>query len=452
MAKLLSLFLVYSLATSSCLLLNNIIFITNGLKIEMIHPNSQESSLLQADPSSYEERIRRLVSLSTRRKTSSSYIPRPLIDLQEFNYIVKIGIGTFRSKPPFKEYYLDMDTGSSFTWMQCEGCTTCFKQKPAPFPKNRSSSFQLVRDGANNPSTYKLGYKDGSKTSGIVAKETLHLNSNNGSGSGSSSSSVAGFVFGCGLVNNAEYGEYKNNRIAGVMGLGWGDFSFVTQIRESKGRFSYCLPVVNMFTKARPKTYLRLGDDIVQGRQKSSSTTLKKVDGVGSYYLGLQGISINTKRLNISSNAFAFEGRKGGCIIDSGTPYSRIIQPAYLKLKQGLEDHFSNHNNLKKVTAVSLGLDLCYERLKPEGFKNLPEITFHFEGGKGDMIIRPEGGFEVFKKSIKFFKFQEYFCLAMLPSRVKTIIGAHQQTNQRIVYDTLERKLMFRHQDCSQQS
>lgn len=437
MAKLLPPFLVYSLAFS-CLLLHNISSNSNGLKLEMIHPNSQESSHFQ--------RIQRLTSLSTHRAnqllTSSlqtASIPRPLIDMQDFNYIIKIGIGTFKSNPPFKVYYLDMDTGSSFTWMQCEGCTMCFKQKPAPYPKNRSTSFHPIRDGANRISAYSLAYQDGSKTSGIVATETLHLSSNNGI------RRVAAFIFGCGLVNNMSYGESNSNRIAGIVGLGWGDYSFVAQIKESKGRFSYCLPVV---TKARPKTtYLRLGDDVVQ-RQRASSTALKRVGSSGSYHVGLQGISINNKRLNISISVF--EGRKGGCIIDSGTPYSRIISPAYLKLRQGLEEHFSRDKNLKMTGGIE-GLGLCYDQATPQGFKNLPDITFHFEGSKSDMIIRPEGGFEVGKR-FKLFKFREYFCLAMMPSTIKSVIGSHQQTNQRIVYDTQEGRLMFYPEDCSRSS
>lgn len=438
MAKLLPPFLVYSLAFS-CLLLHNISSNSNGLKLEMIHPNSQESSHFQ--------RIQRLTSLSTHRANQllttsfqTASTPRPLIDMQDFNYIIKISIGTFNAiNPPFKDYYLIMDTGSSFTWMQCEGCTTCFKQNPAPFPKNRSTSFHPIRDGANRLSAYSLAYLDGSKTSGIIATETLHLNSKNGI------RRVAGFVFGCGLVNNMSFG-FKNNRIAGIVGLGWGDYSFLAQIKESKGRFSYCLPVV---TNARPKTtYLRLGDDVGQGRQRASSTTLKRVGSNGSYHVGLQGISINKKRLNISSSVF--EGRTGGCIIDSGTPYSRIISPAYLKLRQGLEEHFSRDKNLKMTGGIA-GLGLCYDRATPQGFKNLPEITFHFEGPKGDMIIRPEGGFEVGKR-FKLFKFREYFCLAMMPSTIKSIIGSHQQTNQRIVYDTQQGRLMFYPEDCSRSS
>ncbi|KAK4401807.1 hypothetical protein Sango_0921400 [Sesamum angolense] len=128
-----------------------------------------------------------------------------------------------------------------------------------------------------------------------------------------------------------DYGEYKDNRVAGIMGLGWGNSSFVNQMDKTHGRFSYCLPVIKFFTKIRPKTYLRFGDDIIQGR-KASSTTITTIKGIKTYYVGLQ--DINMKRLHINTNVFALKidganGPKGGCIIDSGTPYSRIVKPTY---------------------------------------------------------------------------------------------------------------------------
>ncbi|KAK4438085.1 hypothetical protein Salat_0142600 [Sesamum alatum] len=107
---------IYSLSTS-LLLLNSILGSSNGLTLELIHPSFQESHSSQTN-SSYDKRIQRLVSQSILRTNYSTKehglfeIARPLVDLQEFIYIVKIGIGTFKAKPSFKEYYLDMDTGS----------------------------------------------------------------------------------------------------------------------------------------------------------------------------------------------------------------------------------------------------------------------------------------------------------------------------------------------------
>ncbi|KAK4438086.1 hypothetical protein Salat_0142700 [Sesamum alatum] len=211
------------------------------------------------------------------------------------------------------------------------------------------------------------------------------------------------------------------------MGFRMGQLLISEPNDKSYGRFSYCLPVVNIFTRTRPKTYLRFGDDVVLGR-KASSTMITTVRGAGAYFVGLQGISINRKRLNISTDVFALKidganGPTGGCIIDSGTPYSRIVKPAYNKLKEGLENYFSMNKNLQRTTG-GLGLELCYERRKPEGFKDLPDITFHLQGSKGGLVIKPEGVFEVAKKS-KLPKSPEYFCLAMISSKRESIIGAY---------------------------
>ncbi|KAI8009270.1 hypothetical protein LOK49_LG06G00847 [Camellia lanceoleosa] len=58
-----------------------------------------------------------------------------------------------------------------------------------------------------------------------------------------------------------QYGNFKNNKIARIIGLGWGPDSFVDDIgSQSDGKFSYCLLVVNLMTVFfRPGSYLRFG-------------------------------------------------------------------------------------------------------------------------------------------------------------------------------------------------
>ncbi|KAL0357005.1 UNVERIFIED_CONTAM: Dynamin-related protein 3A [Sesamum calycinum] len=101
------------------------LLLSNGLTLELITTTSKNHVLP------------RPISLMKRGyEYGFLQIAWPVVDLQEFIYIVKIGIGTFKTKPSFKEFYLDMDTGSCFTWMQCQGCKKCFKQKPKSFPRN----------------------------------------------------------------------------------------------------------------------------------------------------------------------------------------------------------------------------------------------------------------------------------------------------------------------------
>ncbi|KAG8389432.1 hypothetical protein BUALT_Bualt02G0228900 [Buddleja alternifolia] len=441
MTKMPTLFLLYSLV-NLVLILNDVLVNSNGLTIRLVHPDSPESPFFQSNIT-HEERIKRSVFQSnSHAKISSSLIIRPQIDVQLFQYVVKIGIGTFKSKPPYKEYYLSMATGSSLTWLQCEGCTKCFMQTPKPFPKEKSSSFHPLLTGNNS---YNIEYHDNDTSHGVLARETFHFRSNTGV-----MTKIENIQFGCGLHNEMKHWDYKSNKIAGTMGLGWGAFSFAKQIiLQSKGKFSYCLPLVS--GKDIPKTYLRFGDDMqVRVRNRPKTTSLLKVGNKSPYYVELQGISINWTRLEIDPKVFALKDNdsSGGCTIDSGVAYSRIIGPAFDTLKLEMQKYFSRFKSLKEVKG-KLGLDLCYERSKPERFDNLPYVTFHFRGYGANFYMEPEAVFEVVRRQIFPVRTREYFCLAMVRSSTSSIIGSHQQTNQRIVYDTLDKKLIFSEEDCS---
>ncbi|KAA8543152.1 hypothetical protein F0562_021353 [Nyssa sinensis] len=103
----------------------------------------------------------------------------------------------------------------------------------------------------------------------------------------------------------------------------------------------------------------------------------------------------------------------GSCLIVSGTPFSRFIRPAYIVLTEALQKYFSRLRNLRRYRGPK-GLELCHEQKNPEGFKNLPAITFHLQNadlvaGLMDLINSTKG---------------EYFCLAVSPSDVVTAIGA----------------------------
>ena len=131
-----------------------------------------------------------------------------------------------------------------------------------------------------------------------------------------------------------------------------------------------------------------------------------------SYLLELQGISVNRVRLNINASVFSLRrDGTGGCIIDTGTPFSWIVSPACAVLRKSLENYFSRLRNLKKYRGQRK-LDLCYERKKAEGFNKLPTITFHLRNG--DLVNGAKGSFLVMDKidSSK----GEYFCSAMVPN------------------------------------
>ncbi|KAL8530826.1 hypothetical protein ACS0TY_007747 [Phlomoides rotata] len=355
--------------------LANLTFVvnSNSLTLRLIHPHSPESPFFQANLS-HEERIRKSALQS---QLDSA---RARVDVQVFLYVVKVGIGTFKSTPPYKEYFLEMDTGSSLIWTQCEGCTKCFNQTTKPFPRKGSSSYTAGK----TEQTYKVSYADGSGTRGVVARETFYLESMR---RGGGITKIQNISFGCGLQNDMTFAN-RNNKIAGMMGLGWENISFVRQLgSQYKGRFSYCLPVIR--SRKVPTNYLTFGD-ITTPRNAKTTTLYRTMQSTG-YFVELRGISLNKNRLNINPQVFALQngGRSGGCIFDSGTPYSRLVKPAYEVLKSELEKYFSRVKGLKRIKG-NLGLEFCYETKSSEGLKNLPEITFHLQGS--DFVLKGESG------------------------------------------------------------
>ncbi|GFP81615.1 aspartic proteinase nepenthesin-1 [Phtheirospermum japonicum] len=336
-----------------------------------------------------------------------------------------------------------MDTGSDLVWMQCEGCTKCFDQTPKPFPAKNSSSFRpiLIK---TTPKPYNYTYADGSTTNGILGRETFYLRSKSGK-----LAKIPNIKFGCGLHNDMPYKSLIiGNKIAGIMGLGWNDLSFVKQLGSKiNGKFSYCLPLLSGKTS---NSYLKFGDDCKCLLKSTKKTPLYRINGTSPYFVDLQGISINKTRLKINPNVFAFNNSSGpGCIIDTGTPISRIKTPAFEILKQELEKHISRLKGLKRLSGCLGGLELCYERIKPEkGVDSLPEVTFHLRGSKADFVMKTDAVFKFFDRD-RAVGSRERLCLAMVSDDMMSIIGSRQQVNQMMTYDIKKSLLIFYQRDCA---
>ncbi|XP_020554902.1 aspartic proteinase nepenthesin-1-like, partial [Sesamum indicum] len=166
-------------------------------------------------------------------KTSNVDIQAP-IHPGDGDYLMDLSIGT----PPLS-YPAILDTGSDLTWTQCQPCRQCFDQPTPIFDPKNSSTFLKV-DCSSNLCTessiaicnqgnceYFYGYADGSYTYGFLATETFTFED----------VPVPNIVFGCGFENSGNF-----NGSAGIVGLGRGALSLVTQLQEPK--FSYCLPAL----------------------------------------------------------------------------------------------------------------------------------------------------------------------------------------------------------------
>lgn len=172
----------------------------------------------------------------------------------------------FIGNPP-RPYFLDVDTGSDLTWIQCDApCTSCAK---GPHPLYKPSKGKIVqpkdslcRDLQHNLNNkhcdsckqcdYNIEYADRSSSMGVLAKDDMHLFMN--------SKTKFDIVFGCGY-------DQRGNLLAspaktdGILGLSTAKVSLPTQLADKgiiKNVVGHCIT-----SEARGGGYMFFGDDFV---------------------------------------------------------------------------------------------------------------------------------------------------------------------------------------------
>lgn len=238
------------------------------------------------------------------------------------------------------------------------------------------------------------------------------------------------------------------------MGLGWGPRSLLAQLRHrAQLRFSYCLILARSNASAT-SSYLRFGSDIRFSPARMRTTELVQVSLFEAYSVNLVDISVADRRLWIPAQYFSRRARLDrltGVVIDSGSTYSLIVQPAYQILEEAMIRHLTL--TIPGLTRIHMTdfFNLCFWRPRSEiaqGFNGLPSLTFHFRGGV-EMVVQPEGVFYVDGDR------RNVFCMALIPSNYDaaggglTIIGAYQQTNHRFIFDAGLRRLSFGPENCA---
>ena len=222
--------------------------------------------------------------------------------------------------------------------------------------------------------------------------------------------------------------------ITGIFGLGLEKRSILVQLQnQTKKRFSYCLPSVE-----RP-TSLRFGDNANIRGPRSKIQTTSLVPNVGNYYVAqMLGISIEEKRLNINPDLFRLKNdMTGGFGVDSGSPYSFIVETAFRTLIEEMVSFFVKRNGLNPIRQRMGSFELCYNMTRRSYV--LPSLTFHFQGA--NLVMKPEAVFQ---------SFDTVRCLAILTidDRGPRLLGAFQQINYRFLFDGGLFKLSFAPENC----
>ncbi|KAI4343496.1 hypothetical protein L6164_010837 [Bauhinia variegata] len=370
-------------------------------------------------------RLERLNAMVLAAASPDSELEAP-IHAGNGEYLMTLSIGT----PP-QEYSAVLDTGSDLIWTQCKPCSQCYKQPTPIFDPQLSSTFSklscssdlcssLPSSTCSDGCQYVYAYGDYSMTQGILGTETFTL------GDSGNQVSVQNIGFGCGEDNEGNGFE----QASGLVGLGRGPLSLVSQLKESK--FSYCLTSME---DSKTST-LFLGSMNSSSKGALTTPLLRNPSQPSFYYLSLEGITVGDTRLSIEKSTLEFsDDGRGGVIIDSGTTITYIEQSAFAELKK----EFTSQTKLAADDSGSTGLDVCFTLPSGTTQVEIPKLVFHFKGADLEL---PADNYIIADSNLGL------ACLAMGASSGMSIFGNIQQQNMLVNHDLEKETISFIPAQC----
>ncbi|CAD5314199.1 unnamed protein product [Arabidopsis thaliana] len=437
-------FLYCSLLAISFFFASNSSANRENLTVELIHRDSPHSPLYNPHHT-VSDRLNAafLRSISrSRRFTTKTDLQSGLIS-NGGEYFMSISIGT----PPSKVFAI-ADTGSDLTWVQCKPCQQCYKQNSPLFDKKKSSTYKTEScdsktcqalseheegcDESKDICKYRYSYGDNSFTKGDVATETISIDSSSGS-----SVSFPGTVFGCGYNNGGTFEETGS----GIIGLGGGPLSLVSQLGSSIGKkFSYCLSHTAATTNGT--SVINLGTNSIPSNPSKDSATLTtpliQKDPETYYFLTLEAVTVGKTKLPYTGGGYGLNGksskRTGNIIIDSGTTLTLLDSGFYDDFGTAVEESVTG---AKRVSDPQGLLTHCFKSGDKE--IGLPAITMHFTNA--DVKLSPINAFVKLN--------EDTVCLSMIPTTEVAIYGNMVQLDFLVGYDLETKTVSFQRMDCS---
>ncbi|RDX94586.1 putative aspartic protease, partial [Mucuna pruriens] len=411
-----------------------------GLSIDLIHRDSPLSPFYNTSltPS---ERIKNAALRTIARSNRVGHLVNagPLsntITISDENlaeYLMRFYIGT----PPMERFGI-ADTGSDLIWVQCSPCKKCIPQDNPLFDPRKSSTFKTVPCDSQ-PCTllsknqhacarsgeclYEYHYADKSFTSGKLGVDFINF----GSKGGGKVATFHKLTFGCGFYNNETVAEMSMPKNTGLVGLGAGPLSLISQLGDEIGhKFSYCL--LPFYSNSTSK--LIFGSEAMEKVKRVFSTPLiLKPSLPPFYFLNLEGISVGKKKVKTIKRQ-----TEGNMVIDSGTPLTILEQGFYHKLVTLVKEVMGVKETKQKP---SNAYHFCF---KYDTDAEFPDFVFHFTGTK--VRVNPQNIFDWFGEDL--------FCMSMHPTSEHgfPILGSRVQVGFRVEYDLKRGKLSFAPTDC----
>ncbi|CAD6249619.1 unnamed protein product [Miscanthus lutarioriparius] len=354
----------------------------------------------------------------------------------------------FVGNPP-RPYFLDVDTGSDLTWIQCDApCTNCAKG-PHPLYKPTKEKIVPLRDllcqelqGNQNycqtckQCDYEIEYADQSSSMGVLARDDMHLIATNGG------REKLDFVFGCAYD---QQGQLLSSpaKTDGILGLSNAAISLPSQL-ASHGIISnivgHCFP-----REQGGKGYMFLGDDYVPRWGITWTSIRSGPDNL--YHTEAYHVKYGDQQLRVREQA----GNAVQVIFDSGSSYTYLPNEIYENLAAAIK--YSSPGFVQDSSDRTL--PLCWKADFPvrylEDVKQFfKPLNLHF--GKKWLFMSKT--FTISPEDYLIISDKGNVCLGLLNGTEinhgsTIIVGDVSLRGKLVVYDNQRRQIGWANSDCT---
>ncbi|XXG60682.1 hypothetical protein AAC387_Pa04g2526 [Persea americana] len=345
---------------------------------------------------------------------------------------------------PPKPYYLDVDTGSDLTWVQCDApCRNCF---PGPHQLYRPKKNKLVycedplctsihtlrKHTCGSPHEqcdYLIAYADQGSSLGVLVKDAFSLQFANGS------LLQPHLAFGCGYDQQVP----SINSPAptdGVLGLGYGKSSIISQLQD----LGLTRNVIGHCFSGRGGGYLFFGDSLVP-YSSVTWTPMFRSPSLKYYSPGPANLLFGNQPMGLKGLPVVF---------DSGSSYTYFATRAYEAFIYAVKKYLPA-KQLKEAPEDKT-LPLCWKGTRR--FKSILDVKKFFKplvlifakGKKAQLEIPPEGYLIITSKGT--------VCLGILNGTEAglgnlNVIGDISMQDLMVIYDNDKQQIGWVHADCN---
>ncbi|KAK6939895.1 Xylanase inhibitor, C-terminal [Dillenia turbinata] len=341
---------------------------------------------------------------------------------------------------PPKAYFLDVDSGSDLTWVQCDApCKNCQKAPHPPYKPN--NNLVPCKDPAcaavfwpkptpckgDTRCEYEVTYADQGSSNGMLVRDVFGLKLTNGT------TIASNLVFGCGF-NQQVPKTHPPPFVDGVLGLGYGKSSIIQQLsdmRLTRKVLGHCL-------SGKGGGYLFFGDDLLPSGitwESFSSNTLENHYVVGQVDLLPLGGRGGANGLTV--------------IFDSGSSYTYLNSQAYEATLKMINKDLEGKGF--KLSPDDQTLPVCWKgpvdfRSPLDAKKYFKPLLFRFRKTKNKLDMPPEAYLITTPKL--------NVCLGILNGTEvelgdRNIVGDISMQNKMVIYDIEKNKIGWVNADCS---